>query len=162
MASERRRGFPVAAHLLLIQGHQVLLSRRYNTGYEDGKWSVPAGHLEDGETITDCVVREAREEVGITLDAAILEPPIVLHRLTPGERRSTIDFFFVARTYSGEVRNAEPEKCDRIGFHPVARLPQNTIPYVTFGIEAALKGTGFAEFGWQVSPTHSLVENALL
>lgn len=148
MAGKGRRGFPVAAHLLLIRGRQVLLSRRYNTGYQDGKWSVPAGHLEDGESITECVIREAREEIDIRVDAASLEPPIVLHRMAPEQHGSRIDFFFVARSYSGEVRNAEPERCDKIGFHPVGQLPRNTIPYVRFGIEAASKGTAFGEFGW--------------
>lgn len=109
---------------------------------------MPAGHLEDRETITDCLIREAREEVGIIVDAASLEPPIVLHRMAPERRGSSIDFFFVARSYSGEIRNAEPERCDKIEFHPVGRLPRNTIPYVRFGIEAASTGTGFGEFGW--------------
>ena len=148
MMSERRRGFPVSAHLLLIRDRQVLLSRRFNTGYQDGKWSVPAGHLEDGETITDCLIREAREEIDIRLDASSLDSQIVLHRMPPGEHVSWIYFFFVARSYSGEVRNAEPERCDKIGFHPLLELPENTIPYVRFGIRTALKESCFAEFGW--------------
>ncbi len=149
MPGESRHGFPVAAHLLLIRKGRVLLSRRYNTGYQDGNWSVPAGHLEDGETITDCVIREAREEVGILVDGASLKAPTVLHRMAPEGHRSNIDFFFVARSYSGEIRNAEPEKCDRLEFHPLQRLPENTIPYVRFGIETAMKEDRFAEFGWQ-------------
>lgn len=33
----------------------------------NGQWCIPGGHLEVGETIEDCVRREIREEVGITV-----------------------------------------------------------------------------------------------
>ena len=35
-----------AVHLFLIREKSVLLARRFNTGYCDGNWSVPAGHVE--------------------------------------------------------------------------------------------------------------------
>ena len=44
--------FPVAVHILLRRDDEVLLVRRCNTGYEDGKLSVVAGHVEPGETVT--------------------------------------------------------------------------------------------------------------
>ena len=40
-----RFSLPSAVHLFLLRGDEVLLLRRYNTGYEDGKYSVVAGHL---------------------------------------------------------------------------------------------------------------------
>lgn len=42
--------------------------RRRGSGYYDGWYSVPAGHVEAGELPVDRLVREAREELGITLD----------------------------------------------------------------------------------------------
>ena len=41
-----RSRFPVAVHLFFLRDDQILLLRRFNTGYEDGKYSVVAGHLE--------------------------------------------------------------------------------------------------------------------
>jgi 8-oxo-dGTP pyrophosphatase MutT (NUDIX family) len=38
------------AHLFLLYGDRILLLRRRNTGYEDGSYSVVAGHMEDSET----------------------------------------------------------------------------------------------------------------
>ena len=41
---------------------QVLLQKRCNTGYMDGKYDMAcSGHLEEGETLAMSVVREARE-----------------------------------------------------------------------------------------------------
>lgn len=66
MAMERFK-LPSAVHLFLICDSQVLLSRRFNTGYEDGKYSVVAGHLNGDEEIKAAMIREAREEVGVEI-----------------------------------------------------------------------------------------------
>lgn len=57
--------FPVAVHIFLLRGEEVLLFRRCNTGYEDGKLSVVAGHVEPGEALTQAAIRETCEEVGL-------------------------------------------------------------------------------------------------
>ena len=47
-----------AAHLFLLKDQAILLSRRCNTGYEDGKYSVPAGHLDGNESVIQAMVRD--------------------------------------------------------------------------------------------------------
>ena len=51
---------PVAVHLFLVQDGRILLLRRYNTGYEDGNYSVVAGHIDGGEKLKSAMVREGQ------------------------------------------------------------------------------------------------------
>jgi 8-oxo-dGTP diphosphatase len=135
-----------AVHLFLIQGDQILLLRRYNTGYEDGKYSVPAGHLDGGEEIVSAAIREAKEECGIEILPEDVQVVEVMHRKSSDER---IDFFLAATKWTGEIRNAEPDKCDELRWVDMDRLPENTIPYVRRAIENYRAGRWFDSYGWE-------------
>ena len=43
----------------------ILLLERSGTGYADGQLCPPSGHLEEGESVARCAVREAAEETGL-------------------------------------------------------------------------------------------------
>jgi ADP-ribose pyrophosphatase YjhB (NUDIX family) len=137
--------FPVAVHLFLFRENQVLLLRRANTGYEDGNYSVVAGHLNGEESVTQAAIREAHEEVGIALRPTDLTVVGVMHRVSNDER---IDFFLVATTWDGMLTNQEPDKCSELRWCALDALPANTIPYVRTALENFSRGVWFAEFGW--------------
>lgn len=138
--------YPVAVHVLLLRGDAVLLVRRCNTGFEDGKLSVVAGHVEPGESVTQAALRETREEVGLTLSPGRLQAVGVMHRKSDDER---IDFFLAYRLDGDAApENREPEKCSELLWSDVTRLPDDTIPYVRAGIENFRRGVWFHEFGW--------------
>lgn len=144
-----RNTFKVAVHLFFIRNDQILLLRRFNTGWEDGNFSVVAGHLEAGETVTQAAAREAREEVGVTIDPHDLEIVHVMNRKSDDER---IDFFMRVRRWNGDIINAEPHKCDLLDWFPLPALPTNTIPYVRFAVEQVQAGLFYSEFGWKSAP----------
>ena len=134
-----------AVHLFLIRDGQVLLLRRYNTGYEDGWYSVIAGHLDGGEEVTAAMRREAREEAGIEIAPEDLRVVGVMHRKATEER---IDFFLAATEWAGEITNREPTKCDELAWFDLDRLPENVIPYVRRALENYRRGQCFDSFGW--------------
>ncbi len=146
--SKREKPFHTACYLILLKPNQVLLSRRYNTGYEDGNYSLVAGHVESDETVRDALVREAEEEAGIQVKRDDLEFVSVLHRNTKG-KRIYLDFFFKCDKWDGEPHNAEPDKCDQILWADLDNLPENVIPYVQQAIQTATgRGDAYWEIGW--------------
>lgn len=149
MPSEGDRHRPFSAvYLLLFDDSEILLLKRKNTGHRDGEYSLVAGHIEAGETATEAMVREAKEEIGIEIERSALEGVHVIHRNSGA--RVYLDLYFVADEWTGEIRNMEPEKCAELGWFDSAELPDNTVPYVTQAI-ANVSGGVFSEFGWERS-----------
>ena len=137
---------PVSVHLLLVRGDMILLLRRYNTGYEDGNYSMVAGHVDGGEELKTAMTREAREEAGIEISPSDLEVVGVIHSMTDKEY---VHFFLKASVWSGEVTNKEPNKCDDLGWFDICDLPDNTVPYVRCAIENYRNGIWFGSVGWE-------------
>jgi len=135
-----------AVHLFLVRDQEILLLRRLNTGYEDGSYSVPAGHLEGGESVIAGAIREAKEECGIEIPSDDIEVVGVMHRRSDTER---IDFFLRPNTWHGEIRNMEPHKCDELSWYAWKALPANMIPYVKKAWSNYRNGIWFAQFGWE-------------
>jgi 8-oxo-dGTP pyrophosphatase MutT (NUDIX family) len=144
MTRERFRAL-VAVHLFLMRDDAILLLRRFNTGYEDGNYSVIAGHLDGGEEVIAAVIREAQEEAGITIAPADVNVVGVMHRQSDTER---IDFFVTASRWQGTIVNREPDKCDDLAWFPLDALPENVVPYVRRAIANARVGRWFDSFGW--------------
>ena len=153
MRKERPRVIPTV-YLVLTEDNRILLSRRYNTGFQDGKYSLPAGHLSgDEETFTQATVREGKEEIGVKIDPADLELVHVVHRrqtMPTNERR--INLFFAAKKWEGEPTIMEPDKCDDLKWFDFNGLPRNTIPYVRQAIECFRNRIAYSEYGFSKKP----------
>lgn len=150
--SERRFRMPVAVHLFLLQGEKILLLRRFNTGYEDGNYSVIAGHLDGDEEVIQAMIREAREEALIEIEPRDIKIVGIMHRKIPDGKAinyaEAINFFLVARSWRGTVVNGEPHKCDELAWYPLNRLPENVVPYVRKAIANYQEGAWFESYGW--------------
>ena len=77
-----------AVYLFMIKSNKILLLKRINTGWKDGEYGVPAGHLEKNETVLQAAVREAREETTMEIDEKDLKFIHIMHRKGgKGERK---------------------------------------------------------------------------
>ena len=141
-----RFSVPIAVHVFLLQNGRVLLLKRQDTGFEDGNYGLPAGHLEAGESVTQTAIRECREEIGVELTAAALEPCGVTHYTSPGG--TGVDFFFTATAWQGQPQPLI--ECSAVEWFALDALPDTVIPFVRRAIETQLLGTHwFDEDGWQ-------------
>jgi len=143
-----KRRFKVipTVYLILMKNNRILLSRRYNTGFHDGEYSFPAGHLDGNETLIQTMIREAEEEIGVDLNQEDLKLVHVIHRKEPSEER--VNFFFTAERWRGEPKITEPNRCDDLGWFNIATLPDNIIPYIKQAIKCVLHKTFYSEYGW--------------
>ncbi|NML24861.1 NUDIX hydrolase [Zoogloea dura] len=141
----RHAGIPAGVHVLLERDGKVLLMRRAGTGFFDGLYSLPGGHVEEGESLRATAIREMAEEVGVVLAEADLAVVGVVHRRSDTNR---IDFFLAARCWQGEPRIAEPDKCDALQWFSRSALPDTIVPYVRDAL-AAGPGPWIQESGWR-------------
>lgn len=134
-----------AVYLFLIRDNKLLLLRRKNTGWKDGQYGVPAGHLEKNETVLSAATREAKEETGIDIKPEDLELVHVMHRKA---NYDYIDFYFNIKKWKGDPFIAEKEKSDDLQWFDLDKLPQNTVDYVRMAFENSRNKILFSQFGW--------------
>lgn len=66
-AKKRTPHYDVAAGVIFREDGKFLIAQRPLDGLLGGLWEFPGGKLEDGETVTDALVREIREELGVEI-----------------------------------------------------------------------------------------------
>ena len=130
--------FDLIVHTFVFDQDRLLLLRRANTGFLDGYYSLPGGHVEAGEEVTKAAVREVAEESRI--EVLEIEPSIIM------PYGDGVDFLFEARRWRGEARIGEPEFCDALTWAAPDRLPDPTAPFVTKALELRAAGDWYHEF----------------
>jgi 8-oxo-dGTP diphosphatase len=119
--------------LVIDERGRVLLTLR-NRAPETGCWSIVGGKVDFLETLEECAVREAREEVGlqIALDGLLC----VTNHLFPNERQHWVSPAFRGRASAGEATDCEPEKTSEVQWFPLEKLPPNLTMTARNAIEA--------------------------
>jgi ADP-ribose pyrophosphatase len=108
--------------LIVDRYRQVLLTLR-NLPPEAGHWSIVGGKLEYLETLKGCALREALEEVGVTVSIKGLL--CVTDHLLPQEGQHWVSPAYLGRVASGRAKNCEPRKTRKVRWFPLDQLPPN-------------------------------------
>ena len=146
MGDKERFKLISSVYALFVRDGKILLLRRANTGYEDGKYSLVAGHADGRKTMREEMAREALEEGGVKIKNDDMDLVLTMHRWCGDHER--MDLFFTIKDWTGDIKNMEPNKCDDLSWFPLNQLPENTVPYIRAAIECYLKGERYCEFGW--------------
>lgn len=112
------------------RGEILLIERTDN-----GLWALPGGAQEIGESVTDAVRREVREETGIEVEVTgltgVYSDPAHVIAYDDGEVRQEFSLCFAARAISGSLRPSsesrqarwvEPDHVSGLNIHPSMRL----------------------------------------
>lgn len=86
---------------LIADGDRILLQNRVKKDWRG--YTLPGGHIEPGESIVDAVIREMKEETGLT----IMDPELAGVKQFPIEGGRYIVFLFKAEKYEGELKSSE-------------------------------------------------------
>lgn len=87
---------------IVIDGDQVLLIKN-----NYGRWTLPKGHMEKGETEQETAIREVKEETNIDVNIISDKKYIISYSPKEGVMKNVV--FFVAKPTSKSLKRSEKE-----------------------------------------------------
>lgn len=122
---------------------EILLQRRQGTKLWPGYLALPAGHIDEGENAYEAVLREAREELGVTISIEDIIDVFVVNRKNKS-LPPYYDVYFEISKYIGQIRINEPEKCSELVWCNPTNLPDDMIDFEKEAMENNAKGIKFS------------------
>jgi len=83
---------------LIRDGSRILLQNRVKKDWRG--YALPGGHIEPGESVVEAVIREMREETGLT----VIRPRLCGVKQFPIDGGRYLVFLFTADHFTGELR----------------------------------------------------------
>ncbi|HEY6011872.1 MAG TPA: NUDIX domain-containing protein [Nitrospirota bacterium] len=112
--------------VILDQNRAVFLAKRGREARnERHKWEFPGGGVEFGETLEQALMREVKEEYGITIE--VLQLLDVVDHIIPAEKQHWVSPTFLCRITDGLPRIREPHKCEQIGWFCLHEIPESEL-----------------------------------
>ncbi len=124
----------------------LLLKRSAQASFGAGNFCLVGGKAEEGESMKQAIIREAYEEIGITITPEQLTFAHVFHRKS--ETGQLVATCFVCTEWSGEVINKEPSKHDFFAWTNINDLPEPILPAHKAAVKAYAQGNYYLEHGW--------------
>lgn len=102
---------------LISRGDQILLQNRVKKDWQG--YALPGGHIEPGESVVDSVIREMKEETGLTIYA----PKLCGIKQFPIDGGRYIVFLFKADRFEGELISSDEGRMEWVNRRDVGGLP---------------------------------------
>jgi 8-oxo-dGTP diphosphatase len=118
----------IGACAVVMREGKILLGKRKG-GAGAGSWGLPGGHLDAGEMLADCAVRELMEETGMVGTRPTFL--CVKNSYQENVKCNYVTFAFVVEA-AGEPNICEPDFCDEWGWFAFDALPE---PVTSFHVE---------------------------
>jgi len=110
----------VGVGVILIRDHKILLGERIGS-HGANTWSTPGGHLEIGESIEACAIRETLEETGLVVNS--VQKFAFTNDVFESEEKHYVTLFVTTSDFTGEPKLTEPDKCKQWQWFELNDLP---------------------------------------
>ena len=115
-------GVGVGAWIVNDKGEVLLVKRSQQAKNEKGKWEIPGGAVDFGETLEQAIKREMKEELGI--DIEIIEQWTAKDHIISEDKQHWIPTTFLVRAAKGQIpKIQEPHKHDALGWFLPDKFP---------------------------------------
>ena len=114
----------ITVNVLLKKNNKILLIKRKNTGYMDGKYAFLGGHVEEGESLRQAMVREVYEEGSIYLK----EDDLTYICAIRNGYSNYINFYFISSKFDGIPKISEPDKEEEMIWVDIKNIPEEMVP----------------------------------
>jgi 8-oxo-dGTP pyrophosphatase MutT (NUDIX family) len=141
----RHRIIPAVWVIVTDSSDRMFLLRRANTGWKDGSWTVPAGHVEQNEGPTAAAIRELKEEAGIDATADELRDPLVYFYPEDAKINERVSIFFLYFDKESRAFNAEPAMADAGDWFTLDTLPGDMPPLLRRALKDHADGVRYSE-----------------
>ena len=110
---------PAAVDALIVKGDEIVLIKRGKEPFR-GKWALPGGFVDEGETAEEACAREAKEETG--LDVEVGELVGVFSEPERDPQRGTIAVAYLCKLVGGKLDGADD--AEKAEWFPLGKLPK--------------------------------------
>ena len=111
---------------------QILIDRRFPTGVMAGLWEFPGGKIEANETVSACIFREIKEELGVDLIVG-------KHLITIDHDYQTFTVTLIVHHCQIIKGEPQPLECAEIRWVNLTQITDYTFPEANYQIIAALR-----------------------
>jgi ADP-ribose pyrophosphatase YjhB (NUDIX family) len=114
----------VSALIYDRRGHLLLQKRA-----DGGQWGLPGGAMEIGESVTEAIVREVREETGLRVKVRRIvgvysKPALQVVRYPDGNVWHWVSVCMECTVVGGTLNTIPDEETLALAYFPLARLPR--------------------------------------